>query len=59
MSRYKFRRILKKNIQNSAFNYLMRKKQSHSKMSDIEYNGLETQKYLKSDSGLSDTEKQF
>ena len=59
MSKYKFRKLLKKMIHNSAFDYLMRKKQSHSKMSDIEYNKLEMQRYLKSDSGLSDAEKQF
>ena len=59
MSKYKFRKLLKKKIHIAAFNYLMEKKQSHSKMSDIEYRDLTIQGYLKSDSGLTDEEKQF
>ena len=37
----------------------MEKKQSHSKMCDTEYKQLETQTYLKSNSGLTNEEKQI
>ena len=59
MSKYKFRKLLKKKVYESAFRYLIVKKQSHSKMSDTEYKDLEIQTYLRSNSGLTNEEKQF
>ena len=59
MSKYKFRKLLKKKVYDSAFTYLMEKKRSHSKMSDTEYRELEIQTFLKSNSGLTNDEKHF
>ena len=53
MSKQKFRTALKKKICTAAFNHLIQKKESHSKMSGTEYEKLQIQSYLKSDSGLS------
>ena len=57
ISKHKFKRILKKNIYKEAFDELIEKKDSHSKMSETKYDKLEPQSYLKSDSGLSNEEK--
>ena len=51
--------MLKKKIQYAAFNFLMTKKNMHSKIADVEYQKLEIQSFLKSESGLNDDEKQL
>ena len=45
----KFAEIVKKAIKAAAFSELMTRKQSHSKMKDLQYNELSMQNYLKSD----------
>ena len=57
--KYKFRKLLKKKVYDSAFTYLMEKKRFHSKMFDTEYRELEIQTFLKSNSGLTNDEKHF
>ena len=59
MTKYKFKKMIRKKIQTAAFRFLMSKKETHSKMSENQYNKLETQTYLKSDSGLTDKQKQL
>ena len=59
MTKYKFKKMIRKKIQTSAFSFLMSKKETHSKMSENQYKKLETQSYLKSDSGLTDKQKQL
>ena len=51
--------MIRKKIQTLAFSFLMSKKETHSKMSENQYDKLETQSYLKSDSGLTDKQKQL
>ena len=53
MTKQKFKKNLKKKISTEAFNYLIKIKETHSKMSEVEYKGLQIQSYLKSDSTLS------
>ena len=55
----KFTMILKKPVAQRAFEHLKQKKQSHSKMMNIEYNYYNIQGYLKSYSILSNKEKQL
>ena len=59
LSKHKFKKILKKHIITAAFNYLMKKKEKHTKMDGAEYQKLEIQSYLKSDSGLNNEQKQI
>ena len=59
MSKQKFKKKLKKKITIAAFNYLMEIKGSHSKMSEVDYNELQIQSYLKSDSYLTNDQKQI
>jgi hypothetical protein len=59
MSKQRFKKMLKKRIQSAAFNFVMAKKNIHSKMADVEYQKLEIQSFLKSDSGLNNEEKQL
>ena len=59
LSKHKFKKLLKKKISIAAFDYLMKKKETHTKMHDTEYKKMEIQSYLKSDSGLTDELKQI
>ena len=60
LSKYKFKNILKKKIEKKAFDDLMKIKENHSKMSNIIYDDkLKGQSYLKSDSDLTNDEKQL
>ena len=58
-SKYKFRKIIEENITKETFEYLINKKESHSKTENLFYNKLECQKYLKSDNELNNQEKQL
>ena len=58
-SKYKFRKIIEENITKETFEYLINKKESHSKAENLFYNKLECQKYLKSDNELNNQEKQL
>ena len=58
LSKYKFKNILKKKIEKKAYDDLMKMKENHSKMSNINYDDrLKVQSYLKSDSNLTNDEK--
>ena len=46
-------------VKEKAFQYLMEKKELHSKMKNLKYERLELQKYLKPDSQLTKTEINF
>ena len=59
MSKYKFKKIVKEKLLTVAFNYLIEKKQTHSKMLNTDYEKLKIQSYLKSDSGLTTDEKKL
>ena len=56
-SKNKFRKIVKESIMKKAFEYLNCKKESHSKMKNINYDNLKMQTYLKSDNTLSNDKK--
>ena len=43
-----YKKLIKTNLEKAAFNVLITKQQSHSKVRDIKYNKLEIQPYLKS-----------
>ena len=43
-----FKKVVKKSIQSAAFDYLIDLKESHSKMTNIQYSELKQQEYLKS-----------
>ena len=43
-----YKKFIKKKIRIAAFKYLVEQKESHSKVRSIEYNKLETQRYLTS-----------
>ena len=43
-----FKKVVRSKVQYAAFQYLNKKKQTHSKVKDLEYKQLETQTYLKS-----------
>ena len=58
MSKYKFKRILKEKLKEKSYKFLMNKKETHSKTENLIYEKLELQNYLKSDSKLSNEEKQ-
>ena len=57
MSKEKFRNLVKSATNNEAFKYLMKKKESHSKLNELDYSKLEIQDYLKTDNMLTDDEK--
>ena len=57
MSKYKFKKYIKKVISEKAFEYLIKIKKTHSKLSDINYTKLNMQNYLKSNNSLTDNEK--
>ena len=59
MSKQKFKTAVKKKIRAAAYKFLIAKKESHSKMSGTEYEKLEIQNYLKSDSGLTNDLKKL
>ena len=59
LSKYKFKQILNDKIKELSFKYLIKKKESHSKTENLNYNNLEVQSYLKSDSNLNNDEKQL
>ena len=46
MSKNKFKRYVKKNMDNAAFEYLEEQKNKHSKVKDIKYIKLEIQSYI-------------
>ena len=45
-SKYEYKQSIKKKIKASAFNYLKEIQETHTKVRDIEYKQLETQKYM-------------
>ena len=47
MSKYSFKNIVKKHIENETFYYLLSVKEKHKKMQNLQYNQLEMQEYLK------------
>ena len=51
MTKHKYKKLIKKQIAQKAFNDLKRLKQSHSKMENTEYDKFEVQDSLKSNSG--------
>ena len=57
MSKEKFINLVKSATNNEAFKYLMKKKESHSKLNELDYSKLEIQDYLKTDNMLTDDEK--
>ena len=50
---------MKKNSYKKAFNELIAKKESHSKTNDLNYEKLKIQSYLKTDSSITNDEKQL
>ena len=46
MSKNKFKRLVKKKMQQAALKYLNAKKQSHSKVRDLQYKNISPQKYI-------------
>ena len=59
LSKYKFKQILNEKIKEHSFKFLIKKKESHSKTENLIYDKLEIQSYLKSDSKLSNEQKQL
>ena len=57
MSKYKFKKYIKKVISEKAFEYLIKIKEKHSKLNDISYTKLEMQNYIKSNNSFTDDEK--
>ena len=57
MSKNKFRDFLETRIKKFAFEYLMRKKGTHSKIKDLVYTKLDCQNYLKYDFELNNEDK--
>ena len=57
LSKYKFRKIVKEKVTVKAFSELIEKKNSHSKMKDNEYVKFKVQRYLNSESKLTNPEK--
>ena len=57
LSKYKFKKILEETIGKKAFEYLIKKKDMHSKVEHINFEKLELQKYLKANSTLDNEEK--
>ena len=51
--------MLNEKIEEKSFEDLLRKKETHSKTESLKYNKLECQSYLKSDSKLTNKEKQL
>ena len=58
-SKHKFKKYLEERIKKETFKYLINKKEKHSKTSDLSYETLEVQKYLKTDNNLTNDEKYF
>ena len=56
LSKYEIKNLLKEQVEKKAFTYLIKLKESQSKLKDLEYNKLETQNYLKPAAGLTKTE---
>ena len=54
-----FKKLVKQKILKTAFEYLKSKKETHSKMNNLEYDDLNIQKYLKSNNNLSNDQKYF
>ena len=59
LSKFKFKKILEERIKKKSFEYLIKKKDMHSKVEHINFDKLELQKYLKSNSTLDNEEKYF
>ena len=57
MSKFTFKKFVKKVIAEGAFAYLMKIKETHSKLKDLKYKKLEMQNYIKSDNNLTVDEK--
>ena len=58
-SKEKFRRIIKNKVAELAYESLIRKKNTHSKMENIQYREMELQGYLKSNCKLKYEDKQL
>ena len=59
LSKYKFKKLLNEKTKEKSLKYLIKKKETHSKTENLNYNNLECQSYLKSDSKLKNEEKQL
>ena len=59
ITKNEFKKFLKDRIEEKAFQYLMEKKKEHSKMSDLKYDKLRIQNYLKPESKLLNSERNF
>ena len=55
-TKQELKNFLRKQIEQKAFEYLMKIKGNQSKMTDLKYKKLETQEYLKPKAGLTKTE---
>ena len=51
------KKLVKECIKRKSFNDLLRKKESHSKMTNLVYDDLKLQNYLKSDANITNEEK--
>ena len=57
MKKSHFKKVVKEKIAVEAFNFLMKKKETHSKLDNIHYDKLQIQSFLKSNSGLDNHKK--
>ena len=56
VTKQELKNFLRKQIEQKAFEYLIKIKENQSKMTDLKYKKLETQEYLKPKTGLTKTE---
>ena len=59
ISKHKFKELVKKSVQKKAFDDLILMKKTHSKMDNLNYDQLKIQNYLKTDSKMTNDEKQL
>ena len=58
-SKNEFKKFVKETIKKKAFEFLMKKKGTHSKMNELQYNELKLQSYLKPNMKLTSSETNF
>ena len=59
LTKYKFKKYLEEKIKKVTFKYLIKKKETHSKASDLSYDTHQVQNYLKTNNNLINDEKYF
>ena len=59
ISKNTFEKLIKESVLKRAFEELIKKKETHSKMSNVQYSELKIQDYLKSDCELSNDDKEI